>query len=116
MPDTPRPLTPRQHAVLAFIRTKIRTQGFAPSLEEIAAHLGLRSLGTVHEHLKNLTQKGYIRRAFNEVRAIELTPRHGRCEYCGGALPRDPAPVVMHNPDAQAVDSYLATDGARGGS
>jgi SOS-response transcriptional repressor LexA len=104
MPDTPRPLTRRQHEVLAFIRTQIRTKGYAPSLEEIAAHLGVSSLATVYEHLQNLSTKGYIRRGFNEARAIELTTRHGHCDYCGGPIPRQ---------SSETVDSYLATDGAR---
>jgi repressor LexA len=31
-------------------------------------------LATVHEHLSNLERKGYIRRSYNESRAIEILP------------------------------------------
>jgi repressor LexA len=35
------------------------------------------SLATVHEHLTNLEQKGFIRRSHNESRSIELVPEPG---------------------------------------
>ena len=31
-------------------------------------------MATVHEHLTNLERKGYIRRSYNESRAIEILP------------------------------------------
>ena len=49
----------------------------APSFEEIAEHFGYQSLATVHEHLSNLERKGYIRRGYNESRAIEVLPKRG---------------------------------------
>lgn len=64
-------LTKRQREVLEFIRSFQRGRGYAPSLEEIAAHFGLAAVSTVHEHLKNLTEKGYLRRGWNRARSIE---------------------------------------------
>lgn len=66
-----RPLTLRQSAVYRFVLGYRREQGYAPSLENIAAHFAYNSLATVHEHLSNLETKGWIRRAYNEARAIE---------------------------------------------
>lgn len=93
MPITPMPLTPRQAEVLGFLRTRIHSQGFAPSLREIAAHLQLRALGTVHEHLQQLEAKGYIRRRFNQRNGIELVAAPGCCAHCGTKLPT-PQPVA----------------------
>jgi repressor LexA len=71
-------LTRRQKQILDFIESYIRQHGYAPSFEEIAAQFSFSSLATVHEHLTNLERKGYIRRAHNESRAIELVPQPGQ--------------------------------------
>ncbi len=71
------PLTKRQKQVLDYLTEYISDHGYAPSFEEIAQHFGYTSLATVHEHLSNLERKGYIRKAYNESRSIELvgTPK-----------------------------------------
>ena len=71
-------LTRRQHDILEFISGHIGDKGYAPSFEEIAEKFGFQSLATVHEHLTNLERKGYIRRAHNESRAIEIVPPKGQ--------------------------------------
>ena len=52
----------------------LRAEGYAPSFEEIAGQFNYNSLATVHEHLTNLERKGYIKRTYNESRAIEILP------------------------------------------
>lgn len=71
-------LTRRQREILDFISAHIADKGYAPSFEEIAARFSFRSLATVHEHLTNLERKGYIERAHNESRAIEVVPPKGQ--------------------------------------
>ncbi len=66
------PLTKRQKEILDHIESFIGKNGYAPSFEEIADAFGYSSLATVHEHLSNLERKGYIRKAYNESRSIEL--------------------------------------------
>jgi repressor LexA len=66
------PLTKRQKEILDLIESFIEKNGYAPSFEEIADAFGYSSLATVHEHLSNLERKGYIRKAYNESRSIEL--------------------------------------------
>ena len=75
------PLTKRQKEILDHIESFIDEQGYAPSFEEIAEAFGYSSLATVHEHLSNLERKGYIRKAYNESRSIELV---GRASSPGG--------------------------------
>jgi repressor LexA len=67
-------LTRRQHEILTFLSSYNEERGYAPSFEEIAEHFQFNSLATVHEHLSNLEKKGYIRREYNESRAIEIVP------------------------------------------
>ena len=66
------PLTKRQKEILDHVEHFIDENGYAPSFEEIADSFGYSSLATVHEHLSNLERKGYIRKAYNESRSIEL--------------------------------------------
>src|SRR5688572_32784351 len=68
------PLTKRQREILNFLSSYAEEYGYAPSFEEIASHFNYNSLATVHEHLTNLERKGYIRRSYNESRAIEILP------------------------------------------
>lgn len=62
----------RQKQILDYINKNIVDYGCAPTLTEIAQHLGLSSLSTVHEHLAVLEKKGLIRRYKGAVRGIEL--------------------------------------------
>ena len=68
------PLTKRQKEILDFLEEFQNENGYSPSFEEIARHFGYTSLATVHEHLENLRQKGYIRKSYNASRSIELVP------------------------------------------
>jgi repressor LexA len=70
-------LTRRQREVLDVIRDFIARHGYSPSLEEIGEKLGLSSVATVHKHVSLLTEKGYVRRAWNQNRSIELVGEDG---------------------------------------
>ena len=71
-------LTRRQKEILDFLNRFIDRKGYAPTIEEIAGHFGLRSLATVHKHLTHLQDKGLIRRHWNRSRALELLPTEVR--------------------------------------
>ena len=62
----------RQKEILDLIANSIDKYGYAPTLTEIAQHLGLSSLATVHEHLAALEKKGLVRRYRGAVRGIEV--------------------------------------------
>ena len=66
------PLTKRQREILDYLSEFIQQHGYAPSLEEIGRRFSLSSLATVHKHLANLQEKGFIRRAWNRSRSVEL--------------------------------------------
>ena len=68
------PLTKRQREILDYLNDFINQHGYAPSLEEIGRRFNLSSLATVHKHLTNLQEKGFIKRAWNRSRSVELIP------------------------------------------
>jgi repressor LexA len=68
------PLTKRQREILDYLNEFIQDHGYAPSLEEIGRRFGLSSLATVHKHLTNLQEKGFIKRSWNRSRSVELVP------------------------------------------
>ena len=68
------PLTKRQREILDYLNEFIQQHGYAPSLEEIGRRFSLSSLATVHKHLTNLQDKGFIRRSWNRSRSVELLP------------------------------------------
>jgi len=65
-------LTERQQAVYRFIREKIRSRGYGPTVREIGLQFGIRSPNGVMCHLKALEKKGLITREPNMSRAIQL--------------------------------------------
>ena len=68
------PLTKRQREILDYLSDFIQQHGYAPSLEEIGKRFNLSSLATVHKHLTNLQDKGFIKSAWNRSRYVELVP------------------------------------------
>ena len=74
-PALPR-LTHRQQQVLDFIRAGIATNGHAPSMLEIGAHLGITSTNGVNDHLKALERKGALSRGGKgKARTLRPAPR-----------------------------------------
>lgn len=55
-----------------FVAQYIQTNGYSPTLSEIAKALNVRSLATVHEHLESMEKKGIIKRFEGSVRGMEI--------------------------------------------
>ena len=70
-------LTKRQREILDYVESFIDSYGYSPSFEEIAKFFGYSSLATVHEHLSNLEQKGFLRKNYNKSRSLELVQAEG---------------------------------------
>jgi repressor LexA len=64
-------LTRRQREIYDFVTGFVGEHGYSPSLEEIGAHFGLRSVATVHKHVQHLVEKGLLRKAWNRSRSVE---------------------------------------------
>lgn len=72
--------TERQMEIYGFIREKIHSRGYGPTVREIGQAFKIRSPNGVVCHLKALERKGLISRGKNMSRAIELVtePAHLR--------------------------------------
>lgn len=66
-------LTSRQRQVFDFIRDKISSRGYGPTVREIGEYFDINSPNGVMCHLKALEKKGLITREPNMSRAIQLT-------------------------------------------
>jgi repressor LexA len=110
------PLTKRQKEILTFLESHIDARGYAPSFEEIAEHFSFQSLATVHEHLTNLERKGYIRRSYNESRAIQVLPPKGisgasDIPLLGVVAAGLPIEAVLHQETLAVPDAMLPARG-----
>lgn len=65
-------VTPRQLEILTLIRDGRRSDGYSPTLQEIADELGISKI-TVFEHVEALHKKGLLSRRSNKARSLELT-------------------------------------------
>lgn len=75
-------LSKRQIAILDYIVQQVGAKGYPPSVREIGEAVGLKSSSTVHSHLTQLEQKGYIRRDPTKPRAIMiLKPNDDRDDF-----------------------------------
>jgi repressor LexA len=67
--------TDRSRQVYDFVRAYTARHGYAPKLREIAGHLGIRSRGVVHRHLRALEEEGLLRIEPDRARGIRLRGR-----------------------------------------
>jgi repressor LexA len=75
MPDFSQ-LTKRQREIYEFIRDKIESRGYGPTVREIGLGFEIRSPNGVMCHLKALEKKGLIERQGFSARAIRLVDHH----------------------------------------
>src|SRR5262245_60524969 len=65
-------LTERQKEIYQFIRLKIESRGYGPTVREIGVEFDIKSPNGVMCHLKALEKKGLITRENHAARAIKL--------------------------------------------
>ena len=68
-------LSGMQKKIYEYIAECIRQQGYPPSVREICEAVDLKSPSTVHFHLKNLVEAGFIEKGAGKGRAITLTQK-----------------------------------------
>ena len=110
------PLTKRQREILNYLSVYAEQNGYAPSFEEIAGQFNYNSLATVHEHLTNLERKGYIKRSYNESRAIEIlpsdaAPRALELPLLGTVAAGMPIEAVDHGETMTVPESFVRKNG-----
>lgn len=65
-------LTKKQTQILNFISEFLDTHNYPPSYREICAGLGLRSTGSVAEHIDNLVALGALKKDPKSPRSLEV--------------------------------------------
>jgi repressor LexA len=113
-------LTERQKRILEFIVDFQERNGISPTHKEICEEFGYSSYGTVHKHLKLLTEKGYIRRAWNQKRGVQVVQpggvragkREARLPFFGMIAAGRPIEAVSGN-ESIGVPSHLVPTSAR---
>jgi repressor LexA len=97
-------LTPKQKRVLEFIMERIH-ENMPPTIREIAEHMGFSSTGTVRDYLTALEKKGYLKRANNLARSIELLRDTLRKIPILGAIPAGGPDLAYEN-----IEGYVELD------
>lgn len=99
-------LTPKQKKVLDFISRFMAKYDYAPSLQEIATHIG-KSISTVQHFIKELKEKGYLQKIENVARGIsssaEATRQVFKLGYIAAGKPIEP----IENPEPVDVPASL---------
>lgn len=70
-------LSARQDRILRFLHSYVDANGYPPSVREVAAGTGLRSISSVGYHLRVLEEYGYIRRTPNINRGLTILAPYG---------------------------------------
>lgn len=101
-------LTQRQAECLAYIRSRLEDDPVAPSLDEIAAHLGCVK-SCVHRMVDALVERGHLVRLPNRPHGLALAPDPMTSQQQAGLAFL--AQVTGKSRDqlvAQAIDEFLA--------
>ena len=73
-----KPLTFRQEKVLDFVEVYLAKKGFPPTLREIGEAVGLVNINAVRGHLLAIEKKGYISKAPEQARSIQILKSSSR--------------------------------------
>ena len=110
-------LTKRQKIIIDFIVNYIKDNGLSPSVREIAEELNLSSPATVHEHLQNLREKGFLTIKPEKIRGLE--PAHGLLNLSraitlplAGLIAAGEPIEAIEERETMAVPADIVVDGA----
>src|SRR3954451_16654744 len=112
MPDFSQ-LTPRQKEIYDFIRLKIESRGYGPTVREIGLNFDIKSPNGVMCHLKALEKKGLIKREGFSARAIQVLdhrPASGGLPFLGAVAAGTPVQAVEQNERLEFNDLFGGTE------
>jgi repressor LexA len=101
-------LTERQREIYEFIRVRIESRGYGPTVREIGEGFDIKSPNGVMCHLKALEKKGLIKREGFRARAIQLSdhrPPSSAMPLLGKVAAGSPTEAIAqdNNMDFQAL-------------
>jgi repressor LexA len=65
-------LNEKEKAVYKYINDCVNKNGYAPSVRDICAAVGIKSTSSVHDYIRRLETKGYIRKSSGKSRALSI--------------------------------------------
>ena len=71
-------LTKKEKLVFDYLLKSINENGFAPSVRDIGADLGIKSTSSVHLYLHNLESKGFIEQDAGKKRTLRICAPYAR--------------------------------------
>jgi repressor LexA len=112
MPDMST-LTDRQREIYEFIRDKIETRGYGPTVREIGLAFDIKSPNGVMCHLKALEKKGLIIREGFSARAIQLVdhrPHSASLPFLGRVAAGSPTLAVPQEERLELTELFGGPD------
>lgn len=102
-------LSDRQRRILNVISDAVMLRGYPPSIREIGDAAGLQSTSSVAYQLKQLEEKGFLRRDPNKPRAVDV--RHLNTDEGTKKPGRKPAKPEQQVPEDAGTVSYIPVVG-----
>jgi SOS-response transcriptional repressor LexA len=65
-------MTPKQAALLNFIKSYVADKGCSPSFDEMKDGIGTKAKSNVHRYLEGLERRGLVRRTHGFKRSVEV--------------------------------------------
>src|SRR5258707_1021473 len=106
-------LTDRQREIYEFIKDKIESRGYGPTVREICEAFGIQSPNGVMCHLNALVKKGLILRQGRSARAIQLVdhrPPSQGLPMLGMVAAGTPTPAVAQDERLEMDDLFGGTN------
>jgi repressor LexA len=106
-------LTDRQREIYDFIRDKIESRGYGPTVREIGQAFDIKSPNGVMCHLKALEKKGLIVREGFSARAIQLIDHHpasAGLPFLGAVAAGTPTQAIEQNDRLEFKDLFGGPD------
>jgi SOS-response transcriptional repressor LexA len=103
-------LTARQKSVLDFIKSELAAKGIAPSMREIADHIGTKGFGNIPRTLEILEEKGCIKRMRGRARAIEVVTKVSPDEIARLKAEHDKRVTELLNANTDLVNRCRAAE------
>lgn len=104
-----KPLTARQRQVLNFVNSFVRKRGYSPSLKEIAQELETSNLSTAQYFIKQLREKGYLKKDEGKTRGITPLINPHTIPLLGYIAAGEPIEPI-ENPEEIAIPENVKID------
>ncbi len=106
-------VTKKQKDVFDFIKAYSKSNGYAPSLEEIQRKFKLASVSTAHFHVANLKKAGYLEKVENKARAISIPEKEQlvRIPLMGVIAAGEPIEAIHQNEFIAVAKTKLPKNG-----